>query len=46
MQANSDMMDPVGPGKLVRHMHMTDSIRSYTSEYAIAFGTSFDMHAC
>ena len=27
VQVNSDMMDPVGPGKLVCHMHITDSVR-------------------
>ena len=27
IQVNSDMMDSVVPGKLVRHMHMTDPVR-------------------
>ena len=27
IQVNSDMPGRVGPGKLVRHMHMTDSVR-------------------
>ena len=34
---NSDMTDPVGPGKLVRHMQNP----SYASVHAIALGTSF-----
>ena len=27
IQVNSDMTDSVGPGKLVRHMHMMDLVR-------------------
>ena len=43
------MMDPVGPGKLVRHMqnlsYAYDGLRPiYASVYAIALGTSFDRY--
>ena len=46
VQANSDMTDSVGPGKLVRHMqspsYAYDRLSpSYASVYVIALGTSF-----
>ena len=37
---NSDMIDSVGPGKLVCHMQNP----SYASVYVIALGTSFDIY--
>ena len=47
--ANSDMTDPVGPGKLVCHMQNLSYAYeglspSYASMYAIALGTSFDSY--
>ena len=50
VQVNSDMTDPVGPGKLVRHnmqnlSYAYDGLSpSYASVYAIALGTSFDRY--
>ena len=49
IQVNSDMTDPVGPGKLVRHMQnppyaYAGLSPSYASLYAIALGTSFDRY--
>ena len=47
IQVNSNMKDPVGPGKLVRHMQnppYTYDGPSYVSVYAIALGTSFNMY--
>ena len=49
IQANSDMTESVGPGKLVRHMqspsYAYDGLNlSYESVYGIALGTSFDRY--
>ena len=49
IQVNSDMTDPLGPRKLVRHMpnssYAYDRLSpSNACVYAIAFGTTFDRY--